>query len=67
MTYKIEWLATLSILLSSTKKHVSAFEYIKAAFIQVNPKETAYYLHTKQNYYRGVFSTHNAAINWIKS
>ncbi len=54
------------------KKHLSAFDYIKVAFIQAKPKETAYSMLLSEenplnNYFRGVFSTHDAAITWLLS
>lgn len=54
------------------KKHLSAFESIKVAFIQTKPKETAYSMLLSEknplnNYLRGVFSTRDAAITWLLS
>jgi hypothetical protein len=58
--------------LKNIKKHLSAFEYIKGAFIQAKPRETAYSMllsekNPVKNYMRGVFSTRDAAEKWLLS
>jgi hypothetical protein len=50
--------------------HVKAYHSIKAAYIQTQPRETAYsYIVEMEaklpNYYHAVFSTRQAAINWL--
>ncbi len=67
--YEIE-VDDFSELIEHLKRHVSAFEYIKAAFIQSKPKETAYSMilsneNPIHNYYRAVFSTREAALEWL--
>ncbi|NJO89716.1 MAG: hypothetical protein HC831_12780 [Chloroflexia bacterium] len=67
--YEIE-VEEFTELIEHLKKHVSAFEYIKAAFIQSKPKETAYSMilsnkNPIHNYYRAVFSTRAAAMEWL--
>lgn len=57
-------------LLNNLQKHVSRFEYVRAAFIQSRPKETAYsiLLSTENhidNYYHEVFYTREAALHWL--
>lgn len=57
---------------NNLKKHLSAFDYIKVAFIQAKPKETAYSIllsekNPVKNYIRKVFSTRDAAISWLLS
>lgn len=52
------------------KKHVSAFESVKAAFIQNKPKETAYSMILEleakiPDYHHAVFSTRESALIWI--
>jgi hypothetical protein len=59
-------------IIENLKMHLTAFEYIRAAFIQAKPKETAYsMLLTSQNpvknYYHQVFSTREAALEWLIS
>jgi len=51
-------------------EHVKAYHSIKAAFIQSQPKETAYsYIVEMEaklpNYYHAVFSTREAALSWL--
>lgn len=59
-------------LMENLKRHLTAYKFIKVAFIQSKPKETAYsMLVTKMNpspnYVRGVFSTREAALKWLLS
>lgn len=51
-------------------EQIKAFKYIKAAFIQTKPRETAISLITEEkntipNYFHRVFSTHDAALGWL--
>ncbi|MFO7830044.1 MAG: hypothetical protein R6V23_15575 [Bacteroidales bacterium] len=60
----------LKILINSLKEHVSVYESVKAAFIQDQPKETAFSLIVEMNakipnYYHAVFSTREAAFSWL--
>lgn len=57
-------------LLEALKRHVSRFDYIKAAFIQSKPYETAvsYLLEDENrlnNYFHKVFSKRDAAVRWL--
>lgn len=52
------------------RKQLNSYEYIKAAFIHNNPKETALSILLQKslqniNYYHKVFSTYSAAIKWL--
>lgn len=67
--YKIST-AELSELMSHIEQHLLAFEYIKAAFVQSKPRETDYSMllsseNTIQNYFRAIFSTREAALEWL--
>jgi hypothetical protein len=67
--YKIT-VSEFSTMFKSLKKHISAYELIKVAFIQSKPRETAIStLLSAQNpipnYYHKVFSTWQAAENWL--
>ncbi|MCG8701827.1 MAG: hypothetical protein MI922_27485 [Bacteroidales bacterium] len=57
-------------IVSLMKIHTANYEYIRAAFLQSRPKETAlsYLLETKLmeiNYFHKIFVTREAAINWL--
>ena len=59
-----------SELVKAMAQHVSAYELIKAAFIQSKPKETAYSMLLDQrvtvpNYHHAIFYTREAALEWL--
>ena len=56
--------------LEALVNHVKNFVYIKAAFIQTKPKETALSLifekaYDLSNYHHKIFATKDAAIEWL--
>ncbi len=60
----------LPVVLDALKIQLKAFTFIKAAFVQTRPKETAMSMITEQrntipNYYHKVFSTPDAAMKWL--
>jgi hypothetical protein len=65
-------ISEISELIESVKIHISPYEYVKAAYVQSRPKETAYSMlmstsHPIKNFFHKVFSTREAAKIWLLS
>jgi hypothetical protein len=57
-------------ILQAMRVHLKAYEWIKAAFIQTKPKETAFSIYLENNaiidnYFHAVFSDRETAMNWL--
>ncbi len=62
----------IPIIIKSMQENTKRFEFVKAAFIQIKPKETAMstVLENKtktSNYYHKIFYTKESALKWLLS
>ncbi len=58
------------IILETMREHLKAYDWLKAAFIQTKPKETAFSIYLEnnafiENYIHAVFTDREAAMKWL--